>query len=136
MSSPRILKFRGKKGDLRFWAKETGLKVGGIRNRLYNYRWPVRKVLGTPKPELMPLPPKGERHGLLVIQKSARIYWPKIGNVIYCRCNCDCGTKGVIVMYKSLKGSNDRRSKTRSCGCLRKAKAKELIKQVNTKTNE
>lgn len=65
-----------------------------------------------------PLIRAGERYGMLVTLEDAP------NSVAYVQCRCDCGTE------KAVKASNLRNRKfgTRSCGCLRVARAAEATR--------
>ena len=68
----------------------------------------------------------GQRCGqLIVVERDLK---PHNGKEAWWICKCDCGN------VKSIRGSDLRRGKTKSCGCLSIQQAKENIKiaQQNT----
>lgn len=63
----------------------------------------------------------GERFGrLTALERAGRN--PKNGNVLW-RCKCDCGNSVIV------DGSLLRRKITRSCGCLRRERGRQSVKQ-------
>lgn len=68
----------------------------------------------------------GNKYNLLTVIEKHSV----VDNVHYYKCDCDCGTKGVIVSRKSLVSGN-----TKSCGCLRK-KANRIKFIEENKINE
>lgn len=62
----------------------------------------------------------GQSFGKLTVLK--RNYEPHNGKEAWWTCLCECGNK------KAIRGSDLRRGKTKSCGCLSAAQAKENIK--------
>lgn len=63
----------------------------------------------------------GERFGCLIALKRVGRN-PKNGNALW-RCKCDCGNSVIV------DGSHLRRKITRSCGCLRRERSRQSVKQ-------
>lgn len=53
----------------------------------------------------------GKKFNLLTVTEKYSV----INGIQYYKCDCDCGTKGIIVARNSLRSGG-----TKSCGCLRK----------------
>ena len=72
----------------------------------------------------------GRRFGRLTVVKRAENYVTRdgINRQTQWECECDCGTKGVIVLAQNLKTG-----KTVSCGCYRKEKSRETAYKIKRK---
>jgi len=64
----------------------------------------------------------GKPFGRLVVKEFSH----KVGNELYWKCDCECGTKDVIVSAGALRSKH-----TQSCGCLQKEIASELARKRN-----
>lgn len=71
----------------------------------------------------------GKRYGRLTVTEVLPHYRQENSGSwrTYCRCDCDCGTKNVIVSSVSLSSGN-----TRSCGCLRREVGKNNAKYAQS----
>lgn len=67
----------------------------------------------------------GKKFGKLTVIKKAKN--PYKGRHICWECNCDCGTKGLII-----DGENLKHGRTSSCGCLGNSKGEYVIKNLLT----
>lgn len=69
----------------------------------------------------------GKRFGKLVVEKEGEIYTSPSGRKrLRWYCNCDCGSKNILVFGDNLKNGH-----TQSCGCL-KREFGESFKKYNT----
>lgn len=125
---PHIIEFNGRKGDAKFWAAETHLNVATIRTRILTLGWAPEIALTKPLAKNAPLPEAGEKYGRLTIKKSARIFKKGDGKRIYCRCDCECGSKNVVVMFRNMINGT-----TESCGCIRRERMRKFNKQRSIK---
>lgn len=69
----------------------------------------------------------GKRFGRLTVVGRAPNYRTHDGFSMQTQwiCDCDCGTKGIIVLRQNLK-----QGKTISCGCYRKEKSRATLERL------
>jgi len=134
--------YRGVEHTVAEWARIFGVDKGTLRHRLRNCDHDLaaacKDPIGRDKKQidldaLIPAPKSGarkpkKRWGDLTGQVFGRFtvlgFSHKKGTVKYWRCRCECGNERTVAAQSLLSGAS------KSCGCLRSLRRKDLTGQV------